>query len=321
MPPGAVPPAVNQYNNQQMPPRPIQTPMQQANYYGQQWNYNSPYPNAPFPVKKKKNGGLIALLVILLLALLGGGGWAAYNYLIKPKIENKWEATSSSDNKDVESFSTDADNDDSTSTENNDNESNDAENEFNSELQENSEDDIPQGLDNTKGQNEPFGMTDEEAAALKNSKNITNKQPDLNAMSKAFAKKIREYRGRSGYGYFLYDLTGDGFPELWAHTGTCEADYKIDIYTYSNGKMKFLYQTPAGHTTFHAGRKGYVIGQFGHMGYETLYRITYSGGKVRERKYLERDLNKNPNLDYTNLREPELSYTPFNDTNPLEYYF
>lgn len=75
--------------------------------------------------------------------------------------------------------------------------------------------------------------------------------------------------------YFLYDITGNGTPELWVKSGTCEADYMLYIYTNDNN-LKKIYEGGADHSCFYAC-KGYVIQMCAHMGFSTWYKITYDG--------------------------------------------
>lgn len=50
--------------------------------------------------------------------------------------------------------------------------------------------------------------------------------------------------------YFLYDITGDNNPELWVKTGTCEADYEMNVYTTADGKPLHILNSYGGHTDY-----------------------------------------------------------------------
>lgn len=160
--------------------QPPQMPYQQgpASYYA---------PHVAPPPRKKSKGGIIALVIILVLALLGGGGWAVYKYVIKPSLDKKTGVTSFSpsddDDGDIESFSTDDGDDDSR---------------FFGDKKEDADKqakDIPQGLDNKNRYNEPFGMTDEEAAQLRGTnRDVPQGQPKNNATVKN-KKKNDKFKG------------------------------------------------------------------------------------------------------------------------------
>lgn len=73
--------------------------------------------------------------------------------------------------------------------------------------------------------------------------------------------------------YTLYDMDYDGIPELLVHYGTCEADFRIAIYTYRNNGLKLVSDgLHGGHTSF---GYDYVANQIvlceGHMGFGNMY--------------------------------------------------
>lgn len=101
--------------------------------------------------------------------------------------------------------------------------------------------------------------------------------------------------------YFLYDITGDGTPELWIKAGSCEADYMLYVCTYDNGVQK-IFETGAGHSGFYSTSNG-IIQMCAHMGYSTWYRISYNG-KINITEIFNEDINGTDN-DY---REPSGRY-------------
>lgn len=59
--------------------------------------------------------------------------------------------------------------------------------------------------------------------------------------------------------YFLHYITGDGKPELWVISGTCEADKALWVYTAAqDGSVKKILSDYGGHTDFFL--KGDTIG-------------------------------------------------------------
>lgn len=186
-----------------------QTPPPLANEtgYGQQPMRNYTPANTP----KKSNGALIALIIVLALAILGGGGWALYNYVIKPNLEKKANTTTEESDDDT-SFSTSPDANQSYTT--SDEVARPAPStdqiEQGFELDEQSEpnnDEVeqtnpipkPQAAPSTMpsqsrqipnvpktknkrkvqrpSRNEPFGMTDEEAAQMRRNKRPNRSEP------------------------------------------------------------------------------------------------------------------------------------------------
>ena len=67
------------------------------------------------------------------------------------------------------------------------------------------------------------------------------------SVKKAYLKKIYSLSKFQDEGYFLTDITGDGIPELWVKYGTCEADYMLDVYTYTKSGLRRILRTGASH--------------------------------------------------------------------------
>ncbi len=53
-------------------------------------------------------------------------------------------------------------------------------------------------------------------------------------------------------GYFVYDVNGDGIPELWVTGGTCEADRELGVYNYDFA-INQIYEGSASHSNFYEG--------------------------------------------------------------------
>ena len=84
----------------------------------------------------------------------------------------------------------------------------------------------------------------------------------------AEAKQLHDGSDDFSITYSLYDMDGNGTPELLLQYGTCEADYRIVIYTVEDNALKLVADDVAGgHTGF---AYDYVANQLvlahGHMG-------------------------------------------------------
>ena len=83
--------------------------------------------------------------------------------------------------------------------------------------------------------------------------------------------------------YFIYDITGDGNPELWVKSGSCEADRKLWVYSADNGHVRKIFSTHGGHTDFFL--KGSIIGSLTcNTGYGYVSIYSYNGRKIKPRK-------------------------------------
>ena len=164
-----------------------------------------------------------------------------------------------------------------------------------------------------------IALTASVGANAKTKRTTSKRSVSTQNVKRAYIKKVNSLVGYEYDGYFLTDITGDGIPELWVKYGTCEADYMLDVYTYTSSGLKRILRTGAGHTGYYGYPNGkYVIAQMAHMGYEVLSRITYSGGKLHEKKYYESPGEVD---DYTQLKEPYFEYISFRNSSPINSSF
>ncbi len=124
--------------------------------------------------------------------------------------------------------------------------------------------------------------------------------------------------GGDGYGdcgYFLYDITGDGIPELWVKCGTCEADYMLYVYRYGVGRLELMHSTGAGHSSFYCG-EDYVLQVMAHMGEAWWYKIELSGSELSEELvYEESDIESSD--EYAQPVEPDAHMYNYDETWPI----
>lgn len=114
--------------------------------------------------------------------------------------------------------------------------------------------------------------------------------------------------------YFLYDIDNDDMPELWMRVGSCEANYRLLVYTYKNG-IKQLYEDGAGHSYFCMGTN-YILQVWGHMGEASWSKLTYDGTKIVAKTIFEEDI-RDSERDYKKPQEPEIDFNPSNDKQPI----
>lgn len=164
-----------------------------------------------------------------------------------------------------------------------------------------------------------------EVIADANSENAENKDIQEN-VKKAYIDYLAildEMDEDQVYGhYFLYDITGDGIPEIWVESGTCEADHAISVYTYKD-KLTVLdagEEGNASHSGFFRG-EDYILQVSGHMGYQAWSKITYHNGKLESEVIFEEDLNESGKDDYREPSEPAVESYPFDETEPIMSMF
>lgn len=115
--------------------------------------------------------------------------------------------------------------------------------------------------------------------------------------------------------YFLFDITGDGIPELWVISGTCEADYMLYVYRYGIGQLELMHSTGAGHSSFYCG-DNYVLQVMAHTGEAGWYKIELSGsGLSEELVYEESDVESSD--EYAQPVEPDAQMHDYDVTWPI----
>ena len=129
-----------------------------------------------------------------------------------------------------------------------------------------------------------------------------------------YLAKMREFRNSDegeGGEYFLFDITGNGVPELWM---TSTFGYGgMYVYTYSHDNLKHIFTGSGGHASYHKG-KGYVIENMAHMGYQKISKLTYRHGKISEQTMYE---SEDENADYREVSEPAFHYYKLSDESPV----
>ena len=94
--------------------------------------------------------------------------------------------------------------------------------------------------------------------------------------------------------YYVYDIDKDGVKELLVQKGNGEFDYMYQIYTIQEQAAVYLGEISGFHTVFYAdesgGKEPYIIRLSGHMGYEEIYHVSITEGKVEEQEVSYREL-------------------------------
>ena len=87
--------------------------------------------------------------------------------------------------------------------------------------------------------------------------------------------------GNASIEYTLYDMDGDGEREFLIKYGTCEADYRLNIYTYKNGYLEQVGDLGGGHISLCRDTvTGDLVVAWGHMGSGSYTWFTISNSSV-----------------------------------------
>lgn len=90
----------------------------------------------------------------------------------------------------------------------------------------------------------------------------------------------------SMYKYYVYDINGDGTPELFIGHGTCRADYTIDVYTIKNQYASYIGNI-FGYELL-AIEDG-ICGYYAQMGGEVVNVYSMNGDSITEDNFYEHD--------------------------------
>lgn len=93
-----------------------------------------------------------------------------------------------------------------------------------------------------------------------------------------------EFR-RDGYGclheYCMYDITGDGIPELWLTSGFCEMNKMLYVYALKDSRPVKIFEAFGGHCGYYKG-KNKVIREIFQGSSGELSSCEYDGMKIKE---------------------------------------
>ena len=90
----------------------------------------------------------------------------------------------------------------------------------------------------------------------------------------------------SMYKYYVYDINGDGTPELFIDHGTCRADYTIDVYTIKNQYASYIGNVFGDELL--AIEDG-ICGYYAQMGGEVVNVYSMNGDSITEDNFYEHD--------------------------------
>lgn len=174
-----------------------------------------------------------------------------------------------------------------------------------------------QGMELSTAQKTRLEEAVEETKRIKEQAEKDRHRQLLKTIRDEYVRLIGECTSSYETGYFLYDIDGDGIPELWIKTGECEADYQLFVYTYNNGSRQ-IYNGDAGHTTFYVDKdNNSVFKIYAHMGYARWEVLTYDGQKINSNELYEEDIS-DTDYDYTTPTEGKLvNLYPLNNKRPI----
>ena len=119
--------------------------------------------------------------------------------------------------------------------------------------------------------------------------------------------------------YFLFDITGDGLPEIWMNIIEGE-NFKFCVYSCQNGNAKLLFKDELGfNNSFHQG-DNYILMEYAHMGYQVINKFVLYKGIIKRKKIYESETEEDTSMDeveYKEIKEPLITTYEISDKNPI----
>lgn len=145
---------------------------------------------------------------------------------------------------------------------------------------------------------------------------VANARPAKSQVKNAYLAQIKKMsKAYNTYRtYFLLDLTGDGIPELFVRTGTCEADAQLHIYTYTT-RLNRVSSIGASHSVFYQGN-GYFVQMSGHMGSWCIYKFYMKNGKLMKKRLGGGNITSS-DTDYPEPKEIGVYEIGFDNLEPI----
>ena len=117
--------------------------------------------------------------------------------------------------------------------------------------------------------------------------------------------------------YFLYDITGDGLPEIWMNIKEGE-DFKFCVYSCQNGESKLLFKEDLGYNNAFYYGDNYVLMEYAHMGFQVINKFYLSNNVIKKKKIFETVEAESMNdVEYKEIEEPSITTYELTDRNPI----
>ena len=117
--------------------------------------------------------------------------------------------------------------------------------------------------------------------------------------------------------YFLFDITGDGLPEIWMNIMEGE-NYKFCVYSCQNGNAKLLFKDELGfNCSFYQG-DNYILMEYAHMGYQVINKFVLDKDIIKKEKIYETEEDTSmEEAEYKEIEEPLITTYEITDKNPI----
>lgn len=117
--------------------------------------------------------------------------------------------------------------------------------------------------------------------------------------------------------YFLFDITGDGLPEIWMNIKESE-DFHFHVYSCLNGEAKLLFNEELGYNCSFYNGDNYVLMEYAHMGFQVIYKFYLSNNVIKKEKIFETEEAESMNdVVYKEIEEPSITTYELTDKSAI----
>jgi len=136
---------------------------------------------------------------------------------------------------------------------------------------------------------------------IEKAKNIKLKNNSYEKIKKAYIGKLQVVARETASNiessaYYIYDVDKDNIPELIIKRGTCEADYRFDVFSWINDEILYIGQLPGGHISLCGVNESGILLYCAYMGYEIIFEGNMKDNGINYKKIYEGDCS---NKEYT----------------------
>lgn len=116
--------------------------------------------------------------------------------------------------------------------------------------------------------------------------------------------------------YFLYDLNGDNYPEMWLQVKEGD-EFHLLVYTNIEGEAKLLFRGNSGYNNEYYQGDNYILLNYAHMGSQVINKYYLENGVIKEENYFTLEAESLQEAVYKDIEEPLVSTYEITDKSPI----
>lgn len=141
----------------------------------------------------------------------------------------------------------------------------------------------------------------------------------ISSLQKPYLELLDKYGSKEDHWeelYFLYDLNGDNYPEMWLQVNEND-EFHLLVYTNIEGEAKLLFRGNSGWNNSYYQGDNYILKNYAHMGSQVIYKYYLQNGKIKEENYFTLEAESFNEAVYKEISEPEVTVYEITDKSPI----